>query len=88
MLGYSKREELLVLNLDSEICVDPKQRDAFRRDIEAHNYVRNFEVTLRRKDGTLLLAVESSFATRDSNGNDRALPGICSRHDRETARRR
>ncbi len=69
MLGYSQREELLVLNLDSEICVDPKQRESFRHEIEAHNYVRNFDVTLRRKDGTLLLAVESSFATRDATGN-------------------
>ncbi len=68
MLGYSNRQELMVLNLDSEICVDPKQREAFRREIESHNYVRNFEVTLRRKDGTILLAVESSFATRDANG--------------------
>ncbi len=76
MLGYSKREELLVLNLDSEICVDPKQRDAFRRDIEANNYVRNFEVTLRRKDGTILLAVESSFATRDASGNIQRYQGF------------
>src|SRR5579864_1706368 len=68
MLGYASREELLVLNLDSEICVDPNQRDAFRREIETHNYVRNFEATLRRKDGTFLLAVESSFATRDATG--------------------
>ena len=69
MLGYSNREELLVLNLNSEICVDPNQREAFRREIEDHNYVRNFDVTLRRKDGTLLLAAESSFATRDAAGN-------------------
>jgi PAS domain S-box-containing protein len=69
MLGYNKRDELLVLNLDSEICVDSHQRENFRREIEAHNYVRNFDVTLRRKDGTLLLASESSFATRDSSGN-------------------
>ncbi len=69
MLGYTTREELQVLNLDSEICVDAKQRENFRREIEAHNYVRNFEVTMRRKDGTLLLAVESSFATRDAVGN-------------------
>ena len=76
MLGYGNREELLVLNLDSEICVDPKQRDAFRREIEAHNYVRNFEVTLRRKDGTLLLAVESSFATRDASGHIQRYQGF------------
>ena len=68
MLGYSNRDELLVLNLDREVCVDPKQREAFRKEIEAHNYVRNFEVTLRRRDGTLLLAAESSFATRDATG--------------------
>ena len=68
MLGYVNREELLVLNLNSEICVDPRQRENFRREMESHNYVRNFEVTLRRKDGTVLLAVESSFATRDGNG--------------------
>ena len=68
MLGYSNRDELLVLNLDMEICVDAKQREAFRQEIESHNYVRNFEVTLRRRDGTLLLAAESSFATRDATG--------------------
>jgi len=76
MLGYSNRDELLVLNLDTEICVDPKQRDLFRREIEAHNYVRNFEVTLRRRDGTLLLAVESSFATRDATGNVERYQGF------------
>ena len=76
MLGYSQREELLVLNLNTEICVDPKQREAFRREIEDHNYVRNFDVTLRRKDGTLLLAAESSFATRDIAGNIERYQGF------------
>jgi len=76
MLGYSQRDELLVLNLNSEICVDPKQREAFRREIEDHNYVRNFDVTLRRKDGTLLLAAESSFATRDAAGNIERYQGF------------
>jgi len=76
MLGYSKREELLVLNLNTEICVDPKQREAFRNEIEMQNYVRNFDVTLRRKDGTLLLAAESSFATRDSAGNIERYQGF------------
>jgi len=76
MLGYTTREELLVLNLDSEICVDSRQRESFRQEIEAHNYVRNFEVTLRRKDGTLLLAVESSFAKRDGTGNIERYQGF------------
>src|ERR1700723_4168077 len=66
----------MVMNLDYDICVDPNQRDAFRKEIETHNYVRNFEVTLRRKDGTLLLASESSFATRGSTGNIERYQGF------------
>src|SRR5215472_5989649 len=76
MLGYNSRSELLVLNLDSEICVDPKQREVFRRELETHTYVRNSEVTLRRKNGTLLLAVESSFATRNSTGGIERYQGF------------
>ena len=69
MLGYASRDELMLLNVDSEVCVDSRQREAFLRDIEAHNYVRNFEITMRRKDGSLLLAAESSFANRDTTGS-------------------
>jgi PAS domain S-box-containing protein len=76
MLGYNSCEQLQVLNLDTEICVDAKQRESFRREMEAHNYVRNFEITMRRQDGTILLAVESSFATRDANGNIERYQGF------------
>src|SRR6266851_2280814 len=76
MLGYDRREELLTLNLDEDIRVDAGQREAFRKDIEEHNYVRNFEVTMRRKNGTLLLSAESSFATRDAAGRIERFQGF------------
>ena len=76
MLGYEQREELLPLNLDEDIRVDAGQRGAFRREIEQQNYVRNFEVTMRRKNGTLLLAAESSFATRDAAGKIERFQGF------------
>ncbi len=76
LLGYERREELLALNLDENIRVDAGQRDAFRKHIEKQDYVRNFEVTMRRKNGTLLLVAESSFATRDTNGNIERYQGF------------
>jgi two-component system NtrC family sensor kinase len=76
MLGYERREELLVLNLDEDIRVNAGQREAFRNAIEHNNYVRNFEVTMRRKNGTLLLAAESSFATRDAAGQVERFQGF------------
>jgi PAS domain S-box-containing protein len=76
LLGYEKREEVLTLNLDQDIRVDAAQRDAFQRAIEQQSYVRNFEVTMRRKNGTLLLAAESSFATRDAAGKVERYQGF------------
>ena len=76
MLGYERREELLSLNLDQDIRVDAGQLDAFHKDIEQQNYVRNFEVTMRRKNGTLVLAAESSFATRDAAGKVERYQGF------------
>jgi PAS domain S-box-containing protein len=76
MLGYGSRAELMAMDLDTELCASPEQADAFHREIEMHNYVRNFEVTLRRKDGTLATALESSFATRDAAGKIERYQGF------------
>jgi len=41
-LGYETREELMALNINKDLYVLPEQREAFRKEIDAHNYVRNF----------------------------------------------
>jgi len=68
MLGYSSRDELMALDMRSVLQAVPEEREAFRQEIEAHNYVRNFEITVRRKDGTLMAVAQSCFATRDAQG--------------------
>jgi PAS domain S-box-containing protein len=76
MLGYASRDELMALDLGSVLHSVPEERDAFRKEIEAHNYVRNFEITVRRKDGTLLVVAQSCFATRDSGGHIERYQGF------------
>lgn len=76
MLGHGSREEMMAVNVDLQLHASSEQRQAFRQEVELHNYVRNFEVTLRRKDGTLLTAVESSFATRDATGKIERYQGF------------
>jgi len=76
MLDYETREELMALNINSEVYVSAEQREALRKEIDAHNYVRNFEVTLKRKDGAQLTAAESSFATRDGTGKVERYQGF------------
>src|SRR5207249_9931424 len=67
---------LMALNVDAELYASREQREVFRREVELHNYVRNFEVTLRRKDGALLSAMESSFATRNAEGKIERYQGF------------
>jgi PAS domain S-box-containing protein len=76
MLGYETREELMALNINDAVYASAEQRAAFRTEIDLHNFVRNFEVTLRRKDGALLTAAESSFATRDGSGKVERYQGF------------
>src|SRR6185369_16155238 len=54
----------------------PQQRKTFRQELDSHSFVRDFEVTLRRKDGSILTAVESSFAYRDEAGKIERYQGF------------
>ena len=76
MLGYSSRDELMALDMRSVLQPVAEEREAFRKEIEAHNYVRNCEITVRRKDGTLLTVAQSCFATRDPDGNIERYQGF------------
>ncbi len=76
MLGYGSRDELMALDMGSVLHSVAEEREAFRKEIEAHNYVRNFEITVRRKDGTLLTVAQSCFATRDSFGRIERYQGF------------
>ena len=68
MLGYTSRDELMALDMAYVLGANQQERESFQREIEAHNYVRNFEISVRRKDGGLLTAALSCFATRDPAG--------------------
>ncbi|MGO9862900.1 MAG: GAF domain-containing protein [Terriglobales bacterium] len=76
MLGYGSRDELMALDMGSVLQAVPEEGEAFRQEIEAHNYVRNFEITVRRKDGTLLVVAQSCFATRDASGKIERYQGF------------
>ena len=88
MLGYSNREELLVLNLDSEICVDPKQREAFRREIERSELRTQFRCHPASQGRHASFGGREQLRHPRRQRQGRTLPGLRSRHDREAASRR
>jgi two-component system, NtrC family, sensor kinase len=67
MLGYSSREELLELDTPTMFYSSREQYVNARKAAEA-GAKGNREVALRRKNGALISALESSMAVRDSRG--------------------
>lgn len=76
MLGYSSREEILTLDAVSDLYAYPEDRKKFQEEMADQGFVRNFEYQLRRKDGHLVSVIESSFATRDAQGNIERYQGV------------
>jgi two-component system NtrC family sensor kinase len=76
MLGYEHREELFRLDIARDLYSAPWKRERFCQAIAESNYLRNYEVMLRRKDGSLLTALESSFAVRGRDGDIESYQGF------------
>jgi PAS domain S-box-containing protein len=76
MLGYSSREEILELDAVRDLYAYPEDRKKFQQEMAEQGFVRNFEYQLRRNDGKHVSVIESSFATRDSQGAIERYQGV------------
>src|SRR5277367_6884325 len=54
MLGYDSREELLRADVSPHLYPTPAARERFLDALAKRGVLRNYEETLRRRDGTLL----------------------------------
>jgi two-component system NtrC family sensor kinase len=68
ILGYDSREEVLQLDIPSQIYFSPRQREELLVLLDREGGLRNREVVLRRKDGSPVHVYINCFAIRDSAG--------------------
>jgi len=76
MLGYGGKEEVLQLDVGQSLYAHHEDRAEFLRQMTENGFVRNFEYILRRKDGTQVNVIESSFATRSEGGEIERYQGV------------
>ncbi len=76
LLGYDTLEEYLGKNIAENSYYDPLQRQAFLDEINKKGFVNNYEVTLKRKDGTLIIVSTSSHLLYDDAGKVIGVEGI------------
>ncbi len=70
MLGFDSPEELICSRRDitRDTYVDPERRNEFRRLLEDHGAVREFEHQVFRKDGSKIWISVNARAVRDERG--------------------
>ena len=68
ILGYSSREEVLQLDIPSQVYLSAEPRQELAALLERQGHVRNFEVVLRRQDGSPIPVLINCFAVRDPSG--------------------
>ena len=68
MLGYASREELLQVDIPTQLYLSPEQRLQHSEAMKENGHLRNFEATLRRKNGTPVHVLINAFGLYDHLG--------------------
>jgi two-component system NtrC family sensor kinase len=76
MLGYSSREELLQIDIPTQLYFSPEQRDHHSEVMKENGTLRNFEARLRRKDGSPIHVLINAFGLYDNLGRLLQIRGL------------
>jgi PAS domain S-box-containing protein len=76
MLGYSSREELLQVDIPTQIYFSPEQRTLHAQLMEKDGHLRNFEAKLRRKNGSPVYVLINAFGMYDNLGQLLQIRGL------------
>ncbi len=76
MLGYSSREELLQVDIPTQLYFSPEHRERHTKAMEEQGHLRNFEATLRRKNGSPIYVLINAFGLYDNQGGLLQMRGL------------
>ena len=76
MLGYASREELLQVDIPTQLYMTLDQRQHHAHMMEELGHLRNFEATLRRKDGSPIHVLINAFGLHDGMGRLLQIRGL------------
>jgi PAS domain S-box-containing protein len=67
LLGYPNREALMAINV-GHLYVSPEERQQWQATVEHEGVIQDFEVRLRRNDGTIIWVRNNATTVKDEHG--------------------
>jgi two-component system NtrC family sensor kinase len=68
MLGYANKEDFLAMDIPTDLYVNPADRVTFQEIIERDGYVKDYEVTFKKKNGQPVDVQLTAHAKKDRSG--------------------
>jgi PAS domain S-box-containing protein len=68
ILGYESDADVLLLNVEKDLYADHAERDRFLETLHQHGNVKNAQLKMRRKDGTIITVLENARVVRNRTG--------------------
>jgi PAS domain S-box-containing protein len=76
LLGYASREDILSIDLNSELFPTSEEQSKFIQMLEHEGSVKDYELKVRRKDGEILTMLVDATLTRDEDGSPLLYRGM------------
>jgi len=76
MLGYASREELLQIDIPTQLYFSPEDRERHAQAMEESGSLHNFEATFKRKDGSPIHVLINAFGLYDNLGRILQIRGL------------
>lgn len=76
LFGYSSKEELLEISIDKDLYWNPEDREKYKEILVREGFVKDFELTIKRRDGQKLIVLETARPVYDKNGKISNYRGI------------
>jgi len=82
MLGYNDRDELLKIDISTQLYYSPDRLQYLNEVMQKHAILRNHEEVLRRKDGSAMHVLINAFARSGRARTSAAISRTDARHHR------
>lgn len=68
LFGYEDKEEVIRLGSFSSLCVNPQDVEQFYQEVREEGFVKDFELNMKRKDGSEFLALITAHLWLEEDG--------------------
>lgn len=76
LLGFDSAEEMMDVNFETGLVANRDELSAFYAEIDKTGFVKDYELSLKRRDGAGLLVAVNATVVRDNEGRIEAYRGV------------